>query len=66
MNRIKELREGAGMTQAALAEKLGGIHFNTVKNWEQGNSEPRSSDLVKLAEIFGVSVEHVMGLPDAS
>ena len=64
MNRIKELREGAGLSQAALAKKLGGIHSNTVKNWEQGKSEPRSSDLLRLAEVFDVSVEYVMGLPE--
>jgi transcriptional regulator with XRE-family HTH domain len=64
MNSIKELREGAGLSQAALADKLGGVHFNTIKNWEQGNSEPRSSDLIKLADVFGVSIERVMGLHD--
>ena len=64
MNGIRELREAAGMSQAALGEKLGGLHSNTIKNWEQGNSEPRSSDIIAMTEIFGCSVERVMGLPE--
>lgn len=62
-NRIKELREAMGWSQVQLGEKLG-VHFNTVGNWEDGTSEPKSSMLAKMASLFGCSVEHVMGLPD--
>ena len=63
-NRIKELREGMGWSQAKLGAKLG-VHYNTVGNWEDGTSEPKSSQLAKMARLFGCSVERVMGLPEA-
>lgn len=62
-NRIKELREGMGWSRAKLGAKLG-VHYNTVGNWEDGTSEPKSSQLAKMARLFGCSVECVMGLPE--
>ncbi len=62
-NRIRELRESEGLSQTQLAELLG-VHMNTVGNWEDGTSEPRSSNLADMASLFNCSVEHVMGLPD--
>lgn len=62
-NRIRELREGKGLSQAQLAEELS-VHMNTVGNWEDGTTEPKSSNLADMARLFGCSVEHVMGLPD--
>lgn len=62
-NRIRELRKGKGLSQTQLAEKLG-VHRNTVGNWEDGTTEPKSSNLTDMAQLFGCSVEHVMGLPE--
>lgn len=60
---IKRLREEAGLSQVQLAEKVG-VHFNTVGNWEDGTTEPKASQVLKLSEALGVSAEAVMGLPE--
>lgn len=62
-NKIKELREEAGYTRERLAQILS-VHTNTVKNWENGESDPRSTNLAQMSALFDVSVERVMGLPD--
>lgn len=60
---IKNLREEAGLSQQQVAEKVG-VHFNTIDNWEDGTTEPKASQIMKLSEVFGVSAEAVMGLPE--
>lgn len=60
---IKRLRENAGLTQVQLAEKVG-VHFNTVGNWEDGTTEPKGSQVFKLAKVLHASAEAVMGLPE--
>ncbi len=58
--RISELRRRAGMTQEALAEKLG-VTFQAVSKWERGQSCPDISLLPSIAEIFGVSIDELFG-----
>ena len=58
--RIRELRKRAGMTQAELAAKIG-VTASTVGMYEQGRREPDSAKLVELCNIFGVSVDHLLG-----
>lgn len=57
---IATLRKGNNMTQMELADKLG-ISFQAVSNWERGNSMPDIAKLPELAEIFGVSVDELLG-----
>lgn len=52
---IKNLRKERGMSQEELAVKLNVVR-QTVSKWEQNLSVPDSDMLVKLAEVFGVSV----------
>ena len=56
--RISELRRRSGMTQDALADKLG-VTFQAVSKWERGQSCPDISLLPNIAEIFGVSVDEM-------
>lgn len=58
--RIKELREELQLTQKEVAEKIDNVQRN-VSNWENGTSEPDCENLVKLAELFGVSVDELLG-----
>lgn len=58
--RISELRKENNMTQMELADKLG-ISFQAVSNWERGNSMPDISKLPELAELFGVSIDELLG-----
>src|SRR5262245_29005878 len=51
--RLKELREGAGLTQPQLAEKAG-LSKAGVADLEQGRREPSWATAVALAEALGV------------
>lgn len=52
---IKNLRKERGMSQEELAIRLNVVR-QTVSKWEQNLSVPDSDMLVKLAEVFGVTV----------
>lgn len=58
---IKELRERHNMTQKELADKLQ-VSFQTVSKWENGVNLPDITHIPRLAEIFGVSADVILGL----
>ena len=58
--KIASLRKAADMTQPELADRLA-ISFQAVSNWERGMSMPDISNLPELAEIFGVSIDELLG-----
>ena len=58
--KIAELRKAHNMTQFELADALG-ISFQAVSNWERGASMPDISKLPELAEIFGVTIDEILG-----
>ena len=60
-DRIKQLREQAGMTQAELAKRLG-ITRSSVNAWEMGISVPSTRYIVELAEMFKVSADYLLGI----
>ena len=62
--RISEFRKAKDMTQYELADKLS-ISFQAVSNWERGNSMPDISKLPALAEIFGVTIDDIIGKNNA-
>ena len=59
-DRIKKLREQEGLLQREVASRLG-ISQQAVARWEKGKTEPDSATLVRLAEIFGCSVDYLLG-----
>ena len=59
--RIRQLREDKGLTQADLARRLG-ITRSSVNAWELGISVPSTQYVVELAQIFKVSTDYVLGL----
>lgn len=59
-NRIKILREQHGMKQRELAEELG-ISQNTLSTWETGRYEPDAEMLKRIASVFNVSVDYLLG-----
>ena len=61
--KIREAREQLGLTQAALAEKLG-INGVTLSGYETGKHDPKSDTLVKIAQICNVSVDYLLGRED--
>lgn len=59
--RIKELRILNGMSQVDLAARLG-ISKQSVSNWENDNIQPSIEMLLKLARLFSVSTDYLLGL----
>lgn len=57
---IRELREEMHLTQFELAQKLSTSQRN-VSNYETGTSEPDLAMIVRLADIFGVSLDELFG-----
>ena len=55
MANIKELRTKAGLTQYALARKLG-VSQSAVAQWEQGTTSPKKTLLRPLSELLNCSV----------
>lgn len=64
-DRIKQLREQRGFTQAALAKMLG-VTRSCVNAWEMGVSVPSTQSLVQLAEIFDISTDYILGVDATS
>ena len=58
---IKPLREQRGMTQEELANRLG-VKYPAVSKWERGMAYPSMNTVIKMAELFQVSMDVVLGL----
>lgn len=56
--RISEIRKQSGISQEKLAE-LVGVSRQAVTKWESGKANPDTENLLRLAEIFGVSVDEL-------
>lgn len=63
MNRIKELRKDAGLTQKEFA-KIIGITDASISKYENGDMIPKIDKLEKMSDIFGVTVEYITGESD--
>ena len=63
-DRVRKLREGRNMTQTELSEILGMKTYTTVSKWEKNENFPKGKDLKKLAEIFNVTSDYLLGLTD--
>ena len=59
--RIMEHRKRLGLTQDQLAEKLG-ITAQAISKWENDLSCPDIGTLPKLADIFGISTDELLGV----
>ena len=57
--RIKELRLSKGLSQLALAMKVG-CSQNTISRIELGLSEPNSTILLNIAAYFNTSVDYLL------
>lgn len=60
MNRLKELRQEKKLSQKELAENIG-VHYRTLQNWENGESQIKPEKAQILADHFGVSVGFLLG-----
>jgi transcriptional regulator with XRE-family HTH domain len=58
--RLKKLRKAKGMTQEQVAAYLNAAK-STVSQYENNVNEPDLKTLVKLADLFGVTVDFLFG-----
>ena len=59
--RIKLLRKEKGYTQEQLAELLGLNAKSSVANYESGANAPSDEIKSKMCELFGCSMDYLMG-----
>lgn len=56
---LREERTRCKMTQEFVAEALG-VSRQAVSKWENGSSDPSTSNLLALAKLYGVSAEELL------
>ena len=61
--KLNAARVNAGFTQEEVAKRLGKSK-NTIVNWEKGNSAPDINAGKALANLYGVSVDDLIFLPN--
>ena len=54
--KLVTLRKDSGMSQDALAEKLG-VSRQAVSKWELGTAMPETENIIKIAKIFSVEID---------
>ncbi len=59
-NNLKHLRIQNNMTQEELGKKLG-KDYSTIGKWENGSRSPIMEDVIKISQIFDVSLEKLIG-----
>lgn len=59
--RIMALRKAAGMTQEQVAERLG-VSPQAVSKWENDVSCPDVTMIPRIARLFNVSTDELLGL----
>lgn len=60
MNRIKELRNEKGLLQSDIAKYIGKSE-RIVGFYEKGERDPNTDTLLKLSELFDVSIDYILG-----
>lgn len=58
--KLKELRNRAGMSQENLAERVG-VSRQAITKWETDKGAPEMENLLALSDLFGVSVDELLG-----
>lgn len=61
--RLKILRSQAGMSQKELAERLF-VSQQSVAKWETDKSTPNPEMVARIAEVFGVPSDYLLGISD--
>ena len=59
--RLRELREKKRRSQQQLADWLG-LTRSSISNYENNTQTPPADTLVRLADIYGVSVDYLLGV----
>lgn len=62
-NRIRELRKKRHMSQVRLNIELS-VSQETISGYENGKYDPSYASLENLSDLFGVSIDYLMGRSD--
>ena len=57
---LKEQREKLGLSQSTVASKINTSHQN-ISRWESGKVLPSIDFCVKLADLYGISLDELVG-----
>jgi transcriptional regulator with XRE-family HTH domain len=57
--KLRDARENAGFTQEQVAEKIM-VSRQTVSNWENGKFLPDIVSIIKLSELYGISIDELL------
>jgi transcriptional regulator with XRE-family HTH domain len=57
-DRMKELREEHDLTRLEMAQRLG-VNKSTITRYESGDMNPTIEMLLKIRELFGVTVDWI-------
>lgn len=57
--KLQGLRQKAGMSQDALAEKLN-VSRQAVSRWERDETMPETEKVIALADLFGVTTDYLL------
>lgn len=57
--RLKEQRNKHKLTQKYVAEQIG-VTLRAYQQYEQGKYEPNIEKLIKLADLFGITVDSLI------
>lgn len=60
---LKKLRVSHSLTQAQLAERIF-VTRQTISNWENDKGQPELENLILLSELFHVSLDELMQVPN--
>lgn len=61
--RLKELRQEENLSFEKLS-KLTGLSSSVLCNYEKGKNDVTGDNLIKLAKLFNVSSDYLLGLED--
>ena len=63
MVNLKQARKDAGLTQQQVADALE-IERPSYARYETGDREPDNKTLIKIAKLFNVTTDYLLGLTD--
>ena len=61
--KLKELRKKAGLSQQQVADRVW-VSKTTIWYYEQSENDPSPEMIVKLAKLFHVTTDYLLGLED--
>ena len=58
-SKLKNARNNIGLTQEQVAEVLG-VSRQTISNWENNKSYPDIISVIKMSDIYSISLDHLL------